>query len=64
MKEVTKEEFKKVFLKYGKTSDGWGQDYWYKCYEVPKRSNLIYLVQLPSNSNETRMMIVDDYSEK
>jgi len=62
MKEVTKEEFKAIFLKYGK-SEGLGEDSWNKSYESPRRENMRYLVELPKNSKENKMMIVSDYSE-
>lgn len=62
MQEVTKEEFKEIFLQYGKSSEGWGADYWEKFYEKPKKENMKYFVRLPSNSDESRMMVVADYS--
>ncbi|WP_426369866.1 hypothetical protein [Pseudocolwellia sp. HL-MZ7] len=62
MNQVSKEEFKKIFLEYGKASDGWGKDYWEKMYENPKRENMKYLVRLPETEGKNRMMVVDDYS--
>ncbi len=63
MKEVTKEEFKKIYFKYGKSGEGWDQEYWNKFFESPERKNMKYKVELPANSIENRMMIVTDYSE-
>ena len=62
MKEVTKKEFKAIFLKYGKREDGWGKGYWNSHYRFPKKRNMRYLVRLPKNPKENRMMIVNDYS--
>ena len=62
MEEVSKEKFKEIFLKYGKLSDGYGIDYWNKFYEIAKRENMKYLIKLPSNADERRMMLVSSYS--
>ncbi len=60
MKEVTKEEFKSVYFKYGKEDDGWNQEYWDKFYENKNDSK--FLVELPTNNTKTRMMIVNDFA--
>ena len=61
MKEVTKEEFKKIYFKYGKSEDGWNKEYWNEFYQSPKREGMKYMVELPESISESRMMIVDDY---
>ena len=62
MKEVTKEEFKLIYFKYGKADEGWGQEYWDKFYENPKNPKMKYMVKLPTSDLEVRMMIINDYS--
>jgi hypothetical protein len=61
MKEVTKKEFKAIFLKYGKREDGWGKGYWKKLQKTYGKYNLRYLVELPKNPKESVMFVVDDY---
>jgi len=60
MKEVTKEKFKAIYLKYFKPDQGWDKGQWKKYYRKP---NMRYFVQLPENSKEDRMMIVDGGNE-
>ena len=62
MKEVTKEEFKNIYFKYGLAKDGWGKEYWDKHYENPEKQDMKYKVRLPASNLENRMMIVDDFS--
>lgn len=62
MKKVTKEEFKNIYFEYGLAEDGWGKECWDEFYENPKRQNMEYMVKLPANNLESRMMIVADYS--
>ena len=64
MKEVTKEEFKKIFLKYGKASDGYGEESWNKFYRNNTEENMIFKVSLPNNIKKNRMIIVTDYQNK
>ena len=62
MKEVTKEEFKAIFLKYGK-SQGLGEDSWNSHDRFfQRKDNIRYLVKLPENPKEDQMMIVKDFS--
>ena len=60
MKEVTKEEFKAIYLKYFKPDKGWGKGQWKKYY---RKRNMRYFVRLPENSKEDRMWIVDGGNE-
>ena len=62
MREVTKEEFKLIYFKYGKTDEGWSQEHWDKLHENPRNENMKYKVKLPTSDLEVRMMIVNDYS--
>ena len=59
MKEVTKEEFKKLYLKFGGgDATGWGLDYWNKFFA--DRTDMKYLVDEPETPQHTRMTIVTD----
>lgn len=62
MEEVTKEKFKEIYFKYGKSEGGWDQNYWDQFFESPERKSMRYKVELPTSSIECRMMIVTDYS--
>ena len=57
MKEVTKEQFKEVYLKLG----GGAPDYWDTFFESEKRPGMKYLLEEPRTLEHTRMMIVTDY---
>ena len=63
MKEVTKEQFKEMYLALGGgTSAGWDLRYWNEFYEHETRPGMRYLVQEPETLEHTRMMIVSDFS--
>ena len=64
MKEVTNEEFKAIFIKYGKSQlPPMGEGYWNQVYEPRLKDNMRYIVRLPKNSKEDNMMIVDGGNE-
>jgi hypothetical protein len=60
MKEVTKEEFRKVYFELGVAS-GWTLEYWNEFFEVEKRAGMKYLLEEPRTAEHSRMMIVTDY---
>jgi hypothetical protein len=60
MHEVTKAEFKAMFLKHGKASEGWGQDYWDQFFENGESGAMPYMVEQPESPEHNRMMIVTD----
>jgi hypothetical protein len=65
MKEVTKEEFKKLYFKLGGgAATGWDLNYWNKFFADNERTDMKYLVEEPETPEHTRMMIVTDYSAK
>ena len=65
MKEVTKEEFKKLYFKSGGgAATGWGLDYWNKFFVDNERTDMKYQVEEPETPEHTRMMIVTDYGAK
>jgi hypothetical protein len=65
MHEVSKEEFKEVYFKLGGGNDtGWDFHYWNRFFEDNEVPGMKYLVQEPRTPEETRMMIVTDYSVK
>lgn len=62
MQEVSKDEFREAYFRYGRGLHGWTQDYWIRLYEQTARGPVRYLVELPKSGHEDRMMIVDDYA--
>ena len=61
MREATKAEFKELFFKYGRASDGWGPDYWEKFFEKEPKRPMKYQIEEPPSPEHNRMMIVSDY---
>lgn len=65
MKEVSKEEFKEVYFKLGGGNvTGWDLHHWNRFFEKNEEPDMKYLVQEPRTPEETRMIIVTDYSVK
>jgi hypothetical protein len=65
MKEVTKEEFKKLYFKLGGgAATGWDLNYWNNFFPDDQRTDMKYLVEEPGTPEHTRMMIVTDFSAK
>ena len=61
MKEVTKEQFKAAYFRYGGgEATGWGLDYWRQFFENDHKEDRKYLLQEPETPEHTRMMIVTD----
>jgi hypothetical protein len=56
-REVGKEEFKELYLKYG-TGCGWSLEYWDAFYE--KETGKRYFFREPESADENRMFIVSD----
>lgn len=54
-KEITKEEFKKIYFENAQPNSGWTQDYWYHFYE--NEENIRYFLAPKSSKNENRMFI-------
>ncbi len=57
MKEVTKDQFKEIYLKLG----GGAETGWSQFFEDERRPGMKYLVEEPKTPEHTRMMIVTDY---
>ncbi len=65
MKEVTKEEFKRLYFELGGgTATGWDLDHWSRFFVDNERKDMKYLVEEPKTPEHTRMMIVTDYGTK
>ena len=62
MKEVSKDEFKDMYFRYGRAADGWGPDYWDKFFEREGHVPMKYLIEEPESPEHSRMMIVSDYA--
>ena len=63
MNEVTKEQFKEMYFKYGRLTDGWDQHYWDTFFEKTEPIPMKYMAEEPASVQHTRMMIVSDYSQ-
>jgi hypothetical protein len=64
MREVTKEQFKKIYFQYGGGAEtGWDLEYWKKFFEEKKKPGMRYLLEEPQTPEHTRMMIVDDFEK-
>ncbi len=64
MKEVTKDQFKEIYLKLGGGAEtGWSVEYWNEFFEEEKRPGMKYLIKEPETPEHTRMMIVTDYGQ-
>ena len=57
-KEISKEEFKQFYFKYGKLNDGWTQEYWDHFYENEKDKK--YYFKEPKSLKHNSMFIVTD----
>ena len=65
MKEVSKEEFKRVYFELGGgAATGWDLDYWNNFFADDERPDMRYSVEEPETPEHTRMMIVTDSSAK
>ena len=65
MKTVTKEEFKRLYFKFGGgAGSGWDLDYWNKFFVENERPGMKYVVEEPPTPAHNRMMIVNDAGAK
>lgn len=60
-KEINKDEFKKMYFKYGLSDNGHTQDYWDEFYE--DGNDIKYLFTEPDSPEATRMFIVSGGNE-
>jgi len=64
MKEGTKEEFKRLYFKFGGGgATGWDLNYWNKFFADNERTDMKYLLEEPETPEHTRMMIVTSAKE-
>ena len=65
MREVTKEEFKKLYFELGGgAATGWDLNYWNRFFPDNEGSDMKYFVEEPGTPEHTRMTIVTDGSAK
>ena len=62
MRDVTKDEFREAFFRYGRGRDGWTQAYWIRFHEQAPDQGMKYRVEDPTSPDQTRMMIVTDHA--
>ena len=64
MRDVTKDEFKRVYLERGGGGEtGWTLAYWDRCIEPRVDATTRFVVEEPPTPAHTRMMIVTDARE-
>ena len=59
-KELTKTEFKKMYMKHRTDGDGWSDEYWEHFYEHKEANQ--YLFTEPETPEHTRMFISGDHN--
>ena len=65
MRQVTKEEFKRLYFELGGgAATGWDLRYWERFFADNQRIDMKYLAEEPETPEHTRMMIVTDSSAK
>ena len=64
MHEVTKDEFRDAYFRYGRCLDGWTQDYWIEHFEKAPDRGMRFCVELPPRPDQTRMMLVTDHGAR
>ena len=64
MKEVSKQQFKEMYFKYGRAKGGWSQDYWDTFFEKEEDVPTKYSVEAPESPQHNRMMIARDSSPR
>ena len=63
MREVSKAEFKRVYVERGGADSGWTLDYWDQCIEPHATPTMRFVLEEPPTSQHTRMMIVAGANE-
>lgn len=65
MRQVSKDEFKRVYLELGGGAEtGWTADYWDRCIEPRVDAATRFVVEEPPSPAHTRMMIVASATEQ
>jgi hypothetical protein len=62
MKEVAKDEFKRIYFELGGGRGGWTTEYWNQNFEDNPRSGMKFKVEMPENERETTMWIISDFA--
>jgi hypothetical protein len=61
-KEITKEEFKNLYIEYATPVSGWTEDYWNEFYE--REEGKKYYFAKPETPESSRMFIMEDGIER
>ena len=62
MREVTKDEFKRVYFKLGGGRGGWDAEYWKRTFDDAARPGMKFMVEDPATPAHTAMWIVSDFA--
>jgi hypothetical protein len=60
-REISKQEFKELYFKYGGEGTGWTADYWKQFYEELECKRIVFIE--PESEEENRLFIVGDSEE-
>jgi len=62
MKQVTKSEFKQVYVRLGGGRDGWDEAHWQSTFEHDSRPGMRFMIEEPETARHVKMWIVSDYA--
>lgn len=62
MREVTKDEFKRIYFELGGCRDGWDAAHWKQTFEDNPRPGMKFRVEDPETEEDTCMWIVSDFA--
>ena len=62
MREVTKDEFKRIYFTLGRGRGGWDAEYWKHTFDAAARPGMKFMVEDPVTPAHTAMWIVSDYA--
>ena len=61
MREVTKDEFKRIYFELGGCRDGWDAKYWKHNFEDNLRPGMKFMVEDPATAEDTTMWLVSNF---
>ncbi len=62
MREVSKDEFKKIYFELGGGRDGWDAAHWKRTFEDDPHPGMRFMVEEPATELDTTMWIISDYA--
>ena len=62
MKEVTRDEFKRIYFELGKGRNGWDASAWNRTFEDDPRPDMKFMAEEPATERDTMMWIISDFA--